>query len=350
MKERKEQISDFTIFVPIIHPLENLKRCMSSLDGLDYPRERFQVVFVDCREVEGVEEFLKENLPEHGFRAVTLSLGARPSTGLPHWLTEGRLNEARNYTVENVPGRCYVFTEDDCTFEVDWLKKIEGALGDGVGAVGGPDLLPSGLGWLPRVIDCVLNSYLGTAGTRRGDGRRKDRFHLRKENMAVPAWVFERVGKFPEKKQLGGEMSLTQLIRKAGLKVLYLPENPVWHRRVTKFSTFFRLTAYMAYEKVRLMREMRTFIPSPHFVVLLAAISGPLIILFSLVNSYARLFIVATACAYLVALIACAVSSALSTRSVSVGLGIFLLIPAHHLGITFGTTKGAFSRIKPDRV
>jgi GT2 family glycosyltransferase len=349
MQKTQESIPGFAIIIPVIHSLDDLKRCLTSLDNLDYPKDRFHVVLVDCHVVQGVEKFLKEDLPNHGFRASTLCIPEQPKTQLPSWLIEARVNEARNYAIQRTPGRCYVFTEDDCTFEPDWLKKIEDAFKDGVGAVGGPDILPDGLGWFPGAIDCVLNSYLGTAGMRRGDGRRKDRYYPRKENMAIPAWVLERVGNFPERKHLGGEMEIAGRIRDADLRIRYLPENPVWHRRITSFGNFIRITAYTASEKVRLMREQHAFIPSPHFLLLLATITGILIALFSFISSPARVFLTALAGAYLIALLACAVFSALRTRSVSVGLGVLTLIPVHHLSLIFGTTKGAFSGTNPEK-
>ncbi len=306
-------------------------------------------MLVDCHVIKGLKQFLTESLPKYGFRASVLCLPDRPTIE-PDWLIESRLNEARNCAMQTVPGRCYVFTEDDCTFEPDWLHKIEAALTNNeVGAIGGPDILPDGMTWFPRALDCVLNSFLGTGGMRQGNGRGASQYYPRKENMAIPAWVLNLVGKFPEEKPIGGEMEMASRIRAAGLQIKFLPDNPVWHRRVTSLRNLIRLTARMASEKVQQMRERRAFIPSLHFLVLLATMVGTFFGLLSLANSWARAFLVVLAVGYLVALLACAVSSAVRTRSPSVGLGVLLLMPVHHVSLIFGTTRGAVTRITPDR-
>ncbi len=338
-------VPSFAIIVPILHSLEDLERCLSSLDGLDYPKERFHVVLVDCHIVDGLKQFSTDSLPKYGFRASALFPPDRSTIG-PSWLIESRLNEARNYAIQSAPGLCYVFTEDDCTFEPDWLYKIEAALTNKVGAIGGPDILPAGMGWFPRALDCVLNSYLGTAGMRRGDGRRADEYYPRKQNMAIPAWVLNRVGNFPEEKPVSGEIEMASRIRAADLQVKFLPDNPVWHRRVNSLHNFIQLNAYMASENVQCIREHGIFAGSRHFLVLLATMVGALLGVLSMVNSHVRIFVLALAVIYILALLTCAVSSAVRTHSVSVGLGVLVLMPAHHLSLMFGITKGAITRTK----
>lgn len=344
-QNKLESVSAFTIIIPVIHSLEDLKRCLNSLNNLDYPSKHFHVVLVDCGVVPGLKQFFDENLPEFGFQVSTLYL-TEQAKGELNWFIESRLNEARNYAMQMVPGRCYVFTEDDCMLEPDWLKKLEATLTDEVGAIGGPDILPEGMGWFPRALDFVLNSYMGTAGMRRGKDHKAALYHPRKENMAIPAWVLDRVGKFSEGILFGGEMEIARRIRDSGLKIVYLPDNPVWHRRVTSFFNFVRVTAYMASEKVRLMREQHTFFRSLHFFVLLVAIAGTLIGLSALVSSYAIILFFVLVGIYLAALIATAATSAFRARSVCVGIGVVLLMPAHHLSLMLGIIKGVITRTK----
>lgn len=193
-----EPIPLFAVIVPIAHSIEDLRRCLESFNALDYDRDKFQVVLVDCKVVEGVEKFLNKTLAEYGFRVTTLYLPDKPST----WFIEARVNEARNYAMKMVRGRYYVFTVDDCTFEPDWLSKFEVSLSDGAGALGGPDILPQGMDSFSRAVDCVLNSFLGTGTRRKGEGRRTHSYYPRKENMAIPADVIDRAGSFLKKIRL----------------------------------------------------------------------------------------------------------------------------------------------------
>jgi hypothetical protein len=128
------------------------------------------------------------------------------------------------------------------------------------------------------------------------------------------------------------------------LQIKYLPDNPVWHRRVTTFRNFVRRNIYHSAEKVRLLRRQHAFIKSPHFLVFLAAMTGLLLGVFSLVNGHARpLFSVMIGC-YMVLVLFIATSSLIRAHSLSVGLGVLLLLPTHHFSIMCGVVKGALSK------
>jgi GT2 family glycosyltransferase len=345
VQETTSSIPSFTIIIPVIHSIEDLERCLSSLDNLDYPKERFHVVLVDCHVLYGLKQFCTENLHKYGFSVSMLSIPEKPDIE-PSRHVESRLNEARNYAIQNVSGKSYVFTVDDCTFEPDWLHKIECALNDKVGALGGPDIFPEGMGWFLTALDCVLNSYIGTAGMRRGNGYRSNQYYPRKENMAISARVLNHVGNFPKEKIYSGDMEMANTIREAGFQIKFLPDNPVRHRRVTSFSKFLQNTVYVAFEKVQFLREQNAFIKSLHFLVLIASIGSILIGLFSLVSNYACVLLVILAGVYLVALVSTAVLSAFRVRNILVGLGVFMLLPAYHASLTYGIIKGTITKIK----
>lgn len=342
-REETAKIPKFTIIIIVNHNLKDLKDSLDSLVNLDYPKDLFHVVLVDCLIVKGLQDFFRTQTQHYEYPITTLTL---PEQTWKHkaWLHESRVNESRNLAMQTVPGRYYLFTEDDCIFEPDWLKKFDPELTDDTGAVGGPDVLPDGMGWLPRALDYILNSFLGTAGAKRGDGIKKEWYYPRKENTVIPAKVIEQIGNFPEEMIFGAEIEMARRIRDAGLRIKYLPDNPVWHRRATSFCNFVRRNIYQSAEKVRLLRRQRAFIKSPHFLVFLAAMTGLLFGVFSLVNSYARPLISLMIGGYMVLLLFIATSSLIRSRSLSVGLGVLVLLPTHHFSIICGVLKGALSK------
>ncbi len=343
-KNKTEHIPRFTIIIAVTHSIDCLRECLRSLERLEYSWDLFHVVLIDCHVLSGLQIFFKKNVKDYRCRITPISL---PKQHGRHqaWLHEARLNEARNNAMEKVPGQYYVFTEDDCMFEPDWLTKFDKVLEDNIGAAGGPDILPDGMGWLPRALDCILNSFLGTAGAKRGDGFKNEWYYPRKENTVIPAKVIKRIGKFPENMIFGAEMEMAKRIRDAGLQIKYMPDNPVWHWRNTTFRNLIHRNIYHASEKVRLLRRQRVFIRSPHFIVFLAAAAGLCIGMFAMVNNYARFLFLAMTGFYLVTVLFIAASSLIRTRSVSVGLGILLLLPSHHFSIMTGVVKGAASKI-----
>jgi GT2 family glycosyltransferase len=296
------QAIKFTIIVPVIHSLEDLSRCLESLNQLDYPRDRFQIAIVDCRVVPGLAPFLDKYLPTMGCQARLLKLPDKPLRG-PKWIVEQRLNEACNHAMKMMPAQVYIFTEDDCTLFPDWLKRYESGLTDEVGALGGPDILPHGLGWFPRALDYILNSFLGTAGSRGGQVSTSEHYYPRRQNMAIPAHLIERVGGFPGENLTGGELYLTNRIRTAGFKIQFLADNPVIHRRVTTYINFFRNNIYKASENVLSLRKQKIFFSSLHFLVFLSTLGVSLLVLLSFFSIYPLILLVIPFVMYIIILL-----------------------------------------------
>lgn len=337
-------VSRFAIVIAVTHSIKCLRDCLKSLEGLNYRQNQYHVVLVDCNVIEGLKYFFEKALFHYKCRITTITLPLQENK-FPAWLHEARLNEARNSAMRKVSAQYYVFTEDDCMFEPDWLLKFDHVLDDeNLGAVGGPDILQEGMDWLPRALDCVLNSFLGTAGAKRGDGAKSEWYYPRKENTVIPARVISRIGKFPENTIFGAEMEMAKRIRDAGLQIKYLPDNPVWHWRYTSFYNLIRRNLYNAAEKVKLMRREKIFTRSPHFLVLMAVVSGFILTLFIPFSAAARFIFLTLILLYAGIALFKAVSALYKTRSISVGLGVLLLLPSHHLSITLGVLRGVFSK------
>jgi GT2 family glycosyltransferase len=333
-------VPQFTIIIPVTHSIEDLERCLYSLGRLRYPRDSFLVALIDCGIINGLEEFLRKSIASYSIRINTFRLPDRLSNRFS-WHRDACINEARNYAVKRAPGVCYVFTEDDCMFEPDWLHKFEASLSGETGALGGPDILPGNMELFPRALDCILNSYLGTAGQRRGDSSGADNYHPRKCNMLIPAKVLAIVGDFPEDIVMAGEMYMASRIRDAGFRIEFLPHNPVWHRRVTNLYNFIRSTAHLAYEKVLIMRASMTFYRSLHLLVLLAIMTLFILVFTSLISSHARILLAALTAIYLSALFLTGFLSFVRTHSPVIGMLVFFIMPLHHLGLMYGVLKGA---------
>jgi GT2 family glycosyltransferase len=345
-KEESKQSTEFSIIIAVTHSLEDLELCLSSLEKLDFPSENFRVALVDCHVTPGLQEFFAEKLRNYNFSVTALSLPGNPRPG-PDWLHDAQLNEARNYAVQRIPGKYYVFTEDDCILPPDWLRKFEAALTDETGAIGGPDFLPEGMGWFPRALDWILGSFFGTMGAKRGKVLNEEWYYPRKENTLIPASVFDRVGHFPEEMIFGAEIEMAKRIRDAGYRITYLPDNFVLHRRITTFTRLLKRNALMSSEKVKRQEEQGVFHKSPHFFVFLAVAALVLVGLLSLAIGPARSLLAVLIAIYIAILIYAAVSSMIHSRSLSVGLGVLLLMPFHHLSIVCGTIYGALGKKNP---
>lgn len=326
------------------HSTDELQVCLASLERLNYPHERFQVALVDCRVIPGLAGYCAAHLHEFDLRVRLLVVPDEPRNH-PQWLFEARMNEARNIAMATMPADCFVFTEDDCWFAPEWLDNFARRLTGDVGLAGGPDVLPEGLGGFASALDFVLNSRFGSGRMRHGDGANASQYFPRKQNMAVPAKVIERTGTFAEDRPMSGEIDLANRVRKLGMQVVYLADNPVWHRRVTDLKNFFRLSLFIASENVKILRGNGRFFHSLYFAVLIVTVIGTGLALAALTQINAALVLKALIAVYLLALVLSATLATLRNCSFKTGLWVLILIPAHHASIVLGTLKGSFTPI-----
>lgn len=339
-----EKIPRFTVIVNVVHSQKDLDICLSSLKNLDYPKDEYRVAVVECGAASGLDRFLSD---KGYFDIFDLHLFTQPPkigksrSPLDKFI---RINEARNKAIKSLPAEYYVFTEDDCTFTPAWLKKIDTHLDRRPGMLGGPDILPGNMDPFTRIVDVILNSWMGSGGMRAGEKGPSKRYVPHKENMIIPSSVLKVVGLFPENNVFGGEMEMADRIQKAGFDVAYMDDNPVFHRRISSLRIFIGMTRYRASEKtallggrIPLLRTLRYVIPGT--VAFLAAL-----LLMAPFFPWARVFLALITLVYLGELTVISLRGAVREKSVLVGLGVFMIMPLYHVSIIAGVLSGMLKK------
>jgi len=339
-----EKIPRFTIIVNVVHSQKDLDICLSSLDKLDYPKDRYRVAVVECGAAPGLDRFLAE---KGYFDVFDLHLfvlppeTGRPGSNLDKFI---RINEARNQVIKSLPSDCYVFTEDDCTFTPAWLKKIETHLDRRPGILGGPDILPGKMDRFTQIVDVILNSWMGSGGMRSGEKGPSKQYVPHKENMVIPSSVLEAVGPFPENNVFGGEMEMADRIQKAGYDVAYMDDNPVFHRRISSLPIFIGMTRYRTTEKTALLGDRISFLRTLRYVIPGTVAFIAALLLMAPFFPWARIFLALLALVYLGGLTVLSFRGAVRKKSVLVGLGVFFILPLYHLSIITGVLSGMLKK------
>ncbi|MBA2450110.1 MAG: glycosyltransferase family 2 protein, partial [Chloroflexi bacterium] len=109
------ELPAFSIVVPTYNRPRQLADCLQALAGLDYPRERFEVIVVDdgsATSLEPVVERFREKL--------SLTLIRQPNAGPA---------AARNVGAARASGQFLAFTDDDCRPSPDWLEAFAKSFG-----------------------------------------------------------------------------------------------------------------------------------------------------------------------------------------------------------------------------
>lgn len=222
---------------------ELLKECLSSLMGLDYPN--FEIIVVDSGSSDGSAEMVEENFP-----LVNLIRTERIGIG-----------EAANIEISKARGEYIVFDlNNDDVVSKDWLTKLVEVLESSpqIGIVCGKRYLGNS------------NSILDSAGGRIvlgvtlaiGHGKEDSKYNTPNEvdYVAVPMVkrkVFEEVGLVDEEYFIYGEdVDFCLRAKKAGYKIMYVPDAVFWHRRsATIGDKTPRRLYYLSRSRIRIVRK-----------------------------------------------------------------------------------------------
>jgi glycosyltransferase involved in cell wall biosynthesis len=117
-------------FVSVIVPTMNRKRylqaSLESLNHLDYPKSKIEIIVVDGGSTDGTNQMVSKF-----FKNTQIIVEKRDGISI-----------ARNTGGKNAKGDILAFTDDDCVVDKDWIRNIVTAFRDDkVGAAGGPNIL-----------------------------------------------------------------------------------------------------------------------------------------------------------------------------------------------------------------
>jgi glycosyltransferase involved in cell wall biosynthesis len=226
--ERNDGMQDkqpfFSIIVPTFNRPFTLTHCLQSLERLDYPRDRFEVIVVD----DGSES-AAETVVSHFGNRLNATLITQTHSGPA---------TARNKGAAHAKGEFLAFTDDDCTPAVDWLKALAHRFN------GTPDDMIGG-----RTLNVLLhNSYSAASHflieyfysyyNAHSDQAR----FFASNNVSLAAGLFHRLGGFnPIFPHAGAEdREFCERWLRQGFRMTYAPEALIYHAHRLTFRSFFR--------------------------------------------------------------------------------------------------------------
>ncbi len=209
----------FSIVVPTYRRLERLAGCLRSLETLDYPRDRFEVIVVndgDNLQLPGVQVPID----------VTLVTQAHAGPAA-----------ARNTGAARARGEYLAFTDDDCRPEPGWLRAVAAKIAEGPDhAIGGCTLnaLP---GNPYSTATQLLVDYISQWHAAHGDGA-----FFASNNLAVPAGLFRDRGGFDERfrRAAGEDREFCHRWGRSGGRFTFAPEAVVRHEHHLGLRSFWR--------------------------------------------------------------------------------------------------------------
>jgi glycosyltransferase involved in cell wall biosynthesis len=221
-----------TVAIPTYNRADFLRQTLAGITQQQFPREHFEVLVID------------NNSTDHTRAVVAEFAGAHPA---PRYLRETQqgLDYARNRAIAEARGEIIIFGDDDILVRPDWLAQmavplIADASSQRIGAVGG-EVIPVFPDGLPEWV----REWHAPLAFRADTGPLDPRHCPMGANMAFPAWVFEKLGRFHTALDRaagnyfsGGDSEMIRRVRAAGLEVWFAPAAAVQHQMPASRTTF----------------------------------------------------------------------------------------------------------------
>lgn len=211
-------------FVSVIIPVRNREKmiaeCLRSLEGLDYPPDRLEIIVADDASTDNTPEIVS------GFDVKLISLSARKQASF-----------CRNTAAGEASGDILAFIDSDCLADPLWLKELMPAFRDSaVGAVGGIVEAPLGLQGFDRYER--VRSPLKVSSWYRRSGRDDRLFYLPSCSLLVRRDLFMQVGGFRKDLHVGEDVDLCWRLQDHGSEVEYRPAGKIYHKHRNRLRPF----------------------------------------------------------------------------------------------------------------
>ena len=224
MQGMEETLPFFSIVIPTNNRPAQLKNCLESLSGLDYPLKCFEVIVVN----DGGQIPLEPVVAPFRDR-IDLKLLSQPHSGPAI---------ARNLGAAHARGKFLAFTDDDCATASNWLRKLTARFATAPDCAVGCRTINA----LPNnsysttsqlLIDYLYSYYNADPNNAR---------FLTSNGLALPAERFYAVGGFDTTFRRAGaeDRELCDRWLDHRYKMTYDPQAVVYHAHVLTLRTFWR--------------------------------------------------------------------------------------------------------------
>ena len=214
----------FSIVIPTYNRPDRLNTCLESLTGLDYSRDRFEVIIVD----DGSEQPL-DNIVQRYDEQINITLVRQENKGPA---------QARNHGADIAQGEYLAFTDDDCTLAPDWLSALEKCLADHPNSLVGGYTINALENNLYSTASQLLINYIYEYYNVLSQGAQ----FFASNNFALARELFHKVGKFDVSFPLaaGEDREFCDRVLYRGYSLNYAPEAIIYHHHQLTLKKFWR--------------------------------------------------------------------------------------------------------------
>jgi mycofactocin system glycosyltransferase len=212
-----------TVIIPVRNRPGEISACLNSLELIDYPSEKLEIIVVDDASYDATPEMVRRF----------------PCVRLISQTEHRQASFCRNLGAQQARGELLAFIDSDCTAAPLWLKALVSAFRDPtIGAVGGlVDAACEDKG-LDRYE--MVKSALKMGSWFKRSNPKERFFYVPACNFLVRRELFLNLGGFRESLHVGEDVDFCWRLQDQGFKLEYRPVGQVFHRHRNQLGSFFR--------------------------------------------------------------------------------------------------------------
>jgi cellulose synthase/poly-beta-1,6-N-acetylglucosamine synthase-like glycosyltransferase len=242
-----------SIVIPVKNEEHFMDTCIRNLKKLDYPTDKFEVIFADGRSTDRTAEIARAS----GYRVID-------NPGL-------KISAGRNEGFAASKGEIVVFTDADCQHDPQWLRKAVGHFRTrlDIGGLSGPTPVPDDQNAFGKAVGIVFDLAGLTGGT----------VHVSRHNEAGLVDDLPGCNAFYRREALQAimptntslfsneDVEMNACLRRRGIKLLMTPDVLVHHYKRTSAKKFWRQMHVFAIGRLQLGKTDSTFLKPVHFAM-----------------------------------------------------------------------------------
>lgn len=252
-KERSEPFA--SIVIPTKNESRFIATCLDSLQSLDYPKDRLEIIIVDGFSTDNTREIAER-------RRVRVALNPKQTEPA-----------GRNLGFAISKGDLVAFTDADCIIDRNWLKNsLKYFADEKVAGLGGINLTPETDGAFGKAVGFVFSQPIFSPGTyyARILKEVKKVPHLPWCNAIYRRAILEKVMPIDDSLLFCADVDLNRRINAMGYDLLYTPDAFVWHHRRSSPKSLWTQMHKFAIARVQVSRKHHDMLHPAHVMVGLA--------------------------------------------------------------------------------
>ncbi len=207
-----EEYPSVSIIIPVRDQPEHLVECLKSLEKLDYPRDRLEIIVVD----DGSEKEAAQIITSPDIKVIRQEESRGQAV-------------CRNLGAEQANSDILAFIDADCVAGEKWLKEIVPFFrASEVGAVGGYVDGYYNRSFLDRYEKVATSLNIGERLIL--EGKNESSFYVPTANLLVTREAFRETGGFKAGMHLGEDVDFCWRLRNLGYTLVYIPFGRVAHK------------------------------------------------------------------------------------------------------------------------